>query len=558
MLTKQLMKAWLPAALLLGGSFTMPGISLAMDSTANSDLAFDLSATPVTFAEELFGPGSDDVTFGGEGVFQVTLTVADDTGVSEGGIGRIEIGLAGGAEFGSRQLDPNDFVFTESDTDGAVVLVTLVSGGGVGDTSVSFQVEASDGGYRNGDVSDEEDEVLEQGDQFTLTIPGIRNLDMLSVSDMDASNDDVRLRVVTRATSTTRGMNFQRLNPLTNGEDGSTIMEDRLVRVANRFLLQADAGLDASINVDMRANYDEGATPITSVSGDVRQGVSIGMLGVSSLASEGVAPRDVNGTRAFQLAATDSVRIAVGGDFGGGSIAFVDLDRDRTVDAGEVIPLTVEGLVLGGTGAGVTALRSSVRNVYLVADGSSSLVPAEYTATLALEFGLETKLDEFMTTPPTRTAFANIVEDGFAYAIPNCTQIERARIRVTNETGSDVTLFISGVDQSGEELGEGLVEVDAGAVRSGESVIAPFETIVLFTRHVERIFGFNEGDYDQSQLCSPEETWSGRAQLTFFSSGNITATSRIRGSDGQLNDLGGYTGLVVGDGAAGGQRVLTK
>ena len=556
MLTKQLMKVWAPAALLLGGSFTMPGISLAMDSTANSDLAFDLSATPVIFAEELFGPGSDDVTFGGEGVFQVTLTVADGTGVSEGGIGRIEIGLAGGAEFGSRQLDPNDFVFTESDTDGAVVLVTLVSGGGVGDTGVSFQVEARDGGYRDGDVSDEEDEVLEQGDQFTLTIPGIRNLDMLSVSDMDSSNDDVRLRVVTRATSTTRGMNFQRLNPLTNGEDGSTITEDRLVRVANRFLVQADVGLDAFIDVDMRAEYEEGATPITSLSGDVRDGVSIGMLGVSSLTSEGVVPRDANGDRAFELVATDRVRIAVSGEFGGGSVAFIDLDRDQTVDAGEVIPLTVGGLALSG--AGVTALRSGVRNVYLVADGSSSLVPAEYRATLLLEFGLETKLDEFMTTPPTRIAFANIVEDGFAYAIPNCTQMERARVRVTNETSSDVTLFISGVDQSGEELGEGLVEVDAGTVRSGQSVIAPFETLVLFTRHIEQIFGLNEGNYDLGQRCGPEETWGGRAQLTFFSSGNITVTSRIRGSDGQLNDLGGYTGLVVGDGAAGSQSVLTK
>ena len=421
MLTKRLMKAWLPAAFLAVGSFTMPGISLAMDSVANRDLAFDLNARPVIFAGELFGPGSDDVTFGSESGFEVTLTVADGTGVSEKGIGTIEIGLLGGAEFDTRQLDPIDFVFTESDTDGAVVRVTQLSGGGIGDTSVTFQIDASDGGYRDGDVTDEEDEVLEQGDRFTLTIPGIRNLGTLSVSDEDTDNDDVRVRVVTSVTTSTRGVNFQRLNPLTDGEDGSAITEDRLVRLVNRFSLQTDAGSGAFIDVGMRANYDEdraGVTSITLPSGDERQGVSIGLLGVGVLTSEGFEPRDRDGIRPFRLSyPPDRVRIVVAGDVGGGSVAFVDFDQDQTIDEGEMIPLTEGGLV-GNAPLIVNALRSGVRNVYLVADGSSSLAPAAYTATLTLDFGSETNLDRSKTTPYTRTAFADIVEDGFAYAIP--------------------------------------------------------------------------------------------------------------------------------------------
>ena len=233
--------------------------------------------------------------------------------------------------------------------------------------------------------------------------------------------------------------------------------------------------------------------------------------------------------------------------------AFIDLNENGAIDAGENIPLSADGLVLSRAAA--SPLESNfgdTRNVYLVADGSTLLVPAEYTVSITLDFDTETFLDESAMTPPTRTSFAGIAEDGFAYAIPNCSQVDRARVRITNETRDALTLFIRGVDQAGEALGDdGLVEVDASMIRaSGESTLAPYETLVLFTRHIEQAFGFNDGSNGLGSLCDADDTWGGRAQLSFFSSGNITVTSLIRGSDGQLRDLTGFTGLVVEDGGS--------
>ena len=379
-------------------------------------------------------------------------------------------------------------------------------------------------------------------------------------------------------TTTESSVDFQRADPSTDAD----LESQALFVVMNRFNLVADAGMAAAIDVDMRTAFETGAIDITSDGdSDDRQGVLVGVLGTdldnyavdvdATLLVFGFSPPspgtlvDLGLTRsAFGLFVTgrDRVRIVVGGEVAEGLQAFIDLNENGAMDAGENIPLSADGLVLSSAAA--SRLQSFFvggtrrNNVYLVADGSTMLAPAEYTVSLTLDFDTETFLDESTMTPPTRTSFAGIAEDGFAYAIPNCSQVDRARVRITNETRDALTLFIRGVDQAGEALGDdGLVEVDASMIRaSGESTLAPYETLVLFTRHIEQAFGLNDGSNGLGSLCDADDTWSGRAQLSFFSSGNITVTSLIRGSDGQLRDLTGFTGLVVEDG--GSRSSVTK
>ena len=585
MLKRRMALVWMSVVILLGSWLTIP-VAVAEDA-ATEDLDLSLirgnsfRSFLLPFAEELFGPGSEEVTFGrgiviqdpldsviGRG-FPATISVNPDSGVSEGGAGEMEFRLTDGAQIGGRQMDANDLRFFEADNDEADIRITLVSGGAVGDTSVTFSVEARDAG------SDTFDDALEAGDAFLLIIPGLRNL---------RADSDVRLQLSTRVTTTTTesSVDFQRLDPSTNGGFG---LETRaLFDVLKRFTLAADAGMAAAIDVDMRTTFETGAIDITGDgNSDDRQGVLVGVLGINLRASNilgvdgtglvlGFSPPSpgtlvdldlIQTVFGLFLTGRDRVRIVVGGEVAEGLQAFIDLNENGAIDAGENIPLSADGLVLGGTGTAVVPslfglFFGNTRNVYLVADGSTLLVPAEYTVSLTLDFDSETFLDESAMTPPTRTSFAGIAEDGFAYAIPNCSQVDRARVRITNETRDALTLFIRGVDQAGEALGDdGLVEVDASMIRaSGESTLAPYETLVLFTRHIEQAFGLNDGSNGLGSLCDADDTWGGRAQLSFFSSGNITVTSLIRGSDGQLRDLTGFTGLVVEDG--GSRSAVTK
>ena len=176
---------WMSVVILLGSWLTMP-VAVAEDA-ATGDLDLSLRVYRYTFdhlvfAEELFGPGSEEVTFGqgiviqdpldsviGRG-FPATISVNPDSGVSEGGAGEMEFRLTDGARIGGRQMDANDLRFFEADNDEADIRITLVSGGAVGDTSVTFSVEARDAG------SDTFDDALEAGDAFLLIIPGLRNL----------------------------------------------------------------------------------------------------------------------------------------------------------------------------------------------------------------------------------------------------------------------------------------------------------------------------------------------------------------------------------------------
>ena len=128
--------------------------------------------------------------------------------MSEGGAGEMEFRLTDGAQIGGRQMDANDLRFFEADNEGADIRITLVSGGAVGDTSVTFSIDARDAG------SDAFDDALEAGDEFLLFIPGLRNL---------RADSDVLLQLSTRVTTTTTesSVDFQRLDPSTDARIGS-------------------------------------------------------------------------------------------------------------------------------------------------------------------------------------------------------------------------------------------------------------------------------------------------------------------------------------------------
>lgn len=550
---KRLLTAGTFASLL--GWLTLMPVANAMDTVAISNIGFVLNTEPVVFAEEVFGDGSATQEVGSSSM-RVTLTASENTALSEGASGLIEFHLLGGAQFGGRAVSTTDLAFTEAGNDpadpdsagdGALIgweIRATGGGGNVGDTSVTFVVIGTNAG------SDANDYVIEAGDVITFTVPALQNLTGLTE---DGMNNAVRVQVNTSSAIATQGNNFQTLRPLTDGENNSTITSDNLLTVENRFELVATSSTAApSISVANRVMLLDGAVDISTLRGE-RQGIVIATVAINE-ASAAVG-QDGGGTAGDALALTDDDRVtfSVTGDELDGLMAFVDLNSDLRVGESEIIDLAT-GLSISATSMAAQFLvadpssteENPPENVYLIADGDVLLTPSTYTVSFGLDYGLEHFADETPATGSVTTSFANILQDGFAYAVPSCSQNERGRIRITNETASNVNVFVQGVDQTGAELG--FPQVNFTVAREGERHMEAYETITLFTRHLERLFGMNEGQYGLGETCPPGSSWAGRAQMTFFADGNITVTPLLRGGDGQLRVLGGTTGLVVESG----------
>ena len=112
---------------------------------------------------------------------------------------------------------------------------------------------------------------------------------------------------------------------------------------------------------------------------------------------------------------------------------------------------------------------------------------------------------------------------------------------------------MSGRDQRGKN--RGCVEGGADMLRGDGSVNwQPGETLTLRTEQVEELFGLNDGTYTQDRPTCPgtspadNNTWQGRAQLTFHADGDITVVPQIQNTKGSRRDIGGFTGLNLGEG----------
>ena len=537
-----------------GGTVVQEAMAELPPGLDSGDLTFNIFTEPTVFASEIFG--ADDLVLG-QNSMQVILTL--NGGVTAGGVGELEFRLTGGAEFGLRRLDSSDLVFEEADGEGASNIIRLLSGGSVGSDRVTFEISAMDGG------GDDLDRSLERLDRLVLTIPALQNLPISNAFDLTAAETpnpvgQVRVMLLSEPRRATSGFNFPLLEPLTDGREGNSISRDTFISVLDRFILTAEApaGAAPTIDISNRTDFDTGAVTLSLFDGNEtvnRQGIVLGNLAIAiNSGTAGVNVRQPSGRENLELTSADRILVSVAGDVAQDDLVFIDLNSNQMLDSGERIPIG-EALTLSAVAAGANTplAEGEPERVYLLADGETELRPGSYTVSMLLDLSEAGYVDDRASSLPVTTRYSGIFQDGFAYGVPGCRQLSRARIRVTNETNSALHLFVQGLDQAGTDLG--FAEVDVSLLRDGDSDLAPRETVVLSTAHLEQIFGLNDDSFG-GRTCAPEDTWAGEAQLTFFSDGNITITSLVRGADGQLRDLGGFTGLRVDDG--GSPQTLSK
>lgn len=579
MLGKRLAKAGTSAALLFGSYLML--VSTTAHAQALENVTFTVtvesaapralgesamfSAGALNFAEEIFGPGSETQHFNTLTDLRVVLTVNDGTGVLEGSEGSFTFTLTNGAQYGFRRFDSRDISFVENPdtTNGATVTFTQTGvenpGGTIGDNHVTFILRATEAGDTQTD-----NYALQPGDRIEMVIPGLLNLSNFRAPAPGAMEDVtrlVRVNVGSRSTTSVGTPGFGTVTEFGGTNDSANIVAagaNVLFRVVDRFqVVAARPDTVPTIDIDERTEFEDAAvsiTPFGAAADETLQAIAIGLLSITKSTTDAVGQ---DGETVLELLTGDSITITVDGDFNEGAVAFVDIDGDLAIGVGEAIALGEEGATFGGVSPLATALQAdNPETVYFVTDGDAPLSPGTYTVTMQVGYAPATFLDESSTAPLTTTNFANIFEDGFAYAVPGCVHNDRIRVRMTNEGSSAISVFVQGYDDAGADLG--FVEMDASMVRgSGDSTIAPNETLVVFTRHFEQIFGASGEMCDLGdEMSDRSSVWEGEAQMTFFASGNLTILPLVRGFDRELRDLGGFTGLVIESGAS--RHAITK
>ena len=450
-----------------------------------------------SFATELFGSGSDAVTLTSGATVVLTRTAGGASRINVGEIADFTFTL-GNATFG-QAVALNDFQF--ADVSGAgTVTITKQSGGAVGDTAVVFRVEVKTGSVDNNDT-------------LTLTIAKIKGASAMSV----------RTAKVT-ATTTIDGVATGGVNTfpalITNAGTANLIASS-----TNTVTLTLADGTDATINVALRSDITTGAVAIdhdANAATAKRDGVLLVNKTLTDLSSilDGNGAEDDGGTFDFTDTTGDGggdITITVTGTFNDGDLVCIDLDGGLDCDAaGE--KFTIASGVATWTTTNALYSADLDRNVYYVANGTSTLKPTDFVIVKSIAYDASTMTGETAVTQTVSTAYSGLLADGWSSAIPASTSSDIANIRVTNHTNASVTLFAQCYGQDGADLG--FLELSA---------IAAYATTVLSATDLEAVFG----------------TWSGRATCDFSRSGDITVQTMVR-SGGILNNLTPGAGETAG------------
>ena len=350
------------------------------------------------------------------------------------------------------------------------------------------------------------------------------------------------------------GGNFRMSAALTGVDsNGDMISSFPIARFDRRFRLVVDAPdlATAVINIDDRTMLigQAGSVVPVQITDDVnRNGLILAEVAVHNVNHEALGN---SGRNPVLFVSGDKLRISVTGDLsnGGEYRLFLDLDGNNRLDAMEELAKDQTFFNYGVLRRLQTPSFNPVpRNLIYVPSGDIRLEPTSFVTTAMLDFERTHLLDSSEMTSPVSIGFGAGSAGGFAIGVPNCTQTERALIRVTNEGSDGASLFVQGYGQDGSYLG--FEEVDSSLVRgSGSETISAGETLILATHDIERIFGLNSGSYTPGNLCNGTEgkTWEGRAQLDFFSNKNLTIFPLLSGRDGGVVELGNVTGLSIGD-----------
>ncbi len=442
-------------------------------------MAATLSQTivgPVVYAQELFGPGSDAVVLTNGAA--VTLTTAG-TVVDTGEISDFTFTLSNGV-LGAAVNLITDVVLTSGLGE---ISVTILAGGAAGDSSVTFRIEV---------ITD-----LAIGDTIAFLIPTVTGASGLA----DVITPTVVSVGSSVATFATGGVGTF---PTTITQTGTVIAS-----AADEVAVVAGAGTDGTIDVDARADINGGATQIDhdADAGAVtatRDGLSLGTVMVSL---NGAGVESDGAVFSFATAGAGTLEVTATGPFNAGDTVCVDLDAGLDCDLAETCT------IVGMSATCSIPLAALGGVIYYVANGTTELAPALYSASSSTAYTLTTNLTETVGSSA-NTTFDGLFPDSWSMVVPKSTSADQANIRVTNETALPVSLFAQGWGQDGVNLG--FIEI---------TTIAPNSTVVMGAADFEALYG----------------SWSGRARFDFWASGNVSTQSFIR-SGGVLNNMTGSSG----------------
>jgi hypothetical protein len=346
---------------------------------------------------------------------------------------------------------------------------------------------------------------------LTFTVPSLKSASALAVTT-----------ALVNATTTIEQVSTSGVNTFPTTITGATAANILVAGSADEITLAVTAGTAATIDVDARADVTTGAVAITSGTATL-DGILVGKASVAIDANAGniQASDGANYNVTTGNDGEGDVTITVAG-VGATDLVFADLDDDQTIDTGESLTTTSGTASLAVDTqtflAAAAAAGGGVVDVYVVVDGTTIQIPANYVVTATSSFDSGTGLVETATVT-TSTSYSGLNADGWSFAIPGSSNADIANIRVTNETANANTLFAQCYQQDGTSMG--FEEV---------ATLVANETKVLKATDLEAIFG----------------TWSGRARCDFSRSGNISVQTMVR-SGGILNNLNGSSGTVTTD-----------
>lgn len=386
------------------------------------------TATTTTFANELFGPGSDAVVLQATPTTtplnsSVILTVST-LGVDAGNAADVTITLENNAVFASA-VGLGTFTYTP--TGGGAVTSSRTGGGNAGDNFVTFNVLVN--------------AALDIGDTFTFAIPSFTQADVLA-----SPTGVINARATMTATTTSGTNTFPDLVTVPSPCGGDCVVANAAFGL-DPFEVDSDDN-DAVVELLTRTIITMG--DFTSISTGPTTSVNSLQIGRFDVDDEAAQQSDGDDFEDDPLSNPNgqgigTMDIVVNGPFNPGDIVLVDLDGGSDVDVGE--SLTISGNSATGSFT-IANIDDNEPLVYYVPAGGGNLFPATFSMTMTTVFGVATNANRTASGSST-ISFAGVDPTANIPAIPPSTAPDIGNIRLRCDSSAPCQTFLSCNDQAG-------------------------------------------------------------------------------------------------------------
>jgi hypothetical protein len=265
-----------------------------------------------------------------------------------------------------------------------------------------------------------------------------------------------------------------------------------------------DTGL---VNIEDRAVILSGGTNITVATADVRMGIELGTHEINvSFAGPPLDHAGEDFSNTLSADGVGSIDVTAIGNFRTGDIVFIDLDDDRTVDAGE--SFTVTGGFATFSLTSISAALDESFTVWYVPNGVDELQPETIAVVAATNYVVGTNAVESTGDFRSSAGFIKYIgvdQEGYAYGVVRQNGTDVSFVRVTCEASSGCNTFFSCTD-------------DTGVNSFGDGGFVPGNATEPFSSN------------DIGMLLG-NVTFTGRGACDIFSDAKISVQHKIRSSD---------------------------